>query len=144
MWNLVCSTTCYISCRLAWGITYIIIIFVVTVICVGICALVRLMANSDMVLLFLILFAYGLSVITMSFAMTSMFDKATKAGAMGGFITMVFSLLYLPVSLTRTYEVDGPVSSIPVWGQFLLCLLSPVAVALAVDQVCDDTTTPSM
>ena len=48
---------------------------------------------------------------------------------------MVFSLLYLPVSLTRTIGPDGPVSSIPVGGQWALCLMPPVALALAIDQV---------
>ena len=49
---------------------------------------------------------------------------------------MIFSLLYLPVTLTRDEGgANGPESAIPVGGQWALCLLSPVAAALAVDQV---------
>ena len=50
-------------------------------------------------------------------------------------LQLMFSLLYLPVSLTREQGENGPVSSIPESGQWLLCLLSPVTLALAVDQV---------
>ena len=49
---------------------------------------------------------------------------------------MFFSLLYLLISLTRnSYSDVGPVSTIPVGAQWLLCLISPVALALAIDQV---------
>ena len=51
-------------------------------------------------------------------------------------MTLIFSLLYLVVSLTRNGQnEDGPVSTVPEWAQWLLCLLSPVALAMAVDQV---------
>ena len=46
------------------------------------------------------------------------------------------SLTYLAVSLTRTPGgVDGPTSSVPAWGQYLMSLISPIALALAIDQV---------
>ena len=48
---------------------------------------------------------------------------------------MIFSLMYLPISLTRETSEDLQESAIPVAGQWALCLLSPVAIALAVDQV---------
>lgn len=50
---------------------------------------------------------------------------------------MLLSTLYLIVSLTRTVEEGtGSVSyKVPVYGRWLLCLLSPVAVALGIDQV---------
>ena len=49
---------------------------------------------------------------------------------------IVFSLLFILVSqLQEGIGPDGPISSIPVWAQALMSLLSPTAFALAINQV---------
>ena len=111
-------------------------ILLVTLIVVALSYAGRLIQNSNLFLFFLILFLYGLTIITMSFMITPFFKKAESAGGLASFATMFFSLLYLLISLTRnSYSDVGPVSTIPVGAQWLLCLISPVALALAIDQV---------
>ena len=60
-----------------------------------------------------------------------------KAGFLASIGTMLVSCLYLAISLTREYGVGtGSVEySIPVYGRWLMCLFSPVAFALGIDQV---------
>ena len=122
--------------RLSWGVTYLLIILVVSIVCTMVARFASLLGASSMFLVLLILLLYGLTIITLSFAITPFFNKAETAGGFASFATIIFSLLYLAVSLTRDgYNEDGPVSSIPASGQWALCLLSPVAMALAIDQV---------
>jgi ATP-binding cassette subfamily A (ABC1) protein 5 len=93
--------------------------------------------NSNIFLFFLILLFYGLSIITLAFVITPFFDKAQSAGGMASLATMLFSVLYLAISLTREIKEDGTVTySIPPVGRGLMCLLSPCAIAQAIDQVC--------
>ena len=124
-------------CRLSWGVTYAIIITVVTIIITFLAWMIKLFHNSNMVYVFLLLWLYGLSIIMFSFMLTPFFHKAETAGAVGSFMTMLFSLAYLGVALTRSNHTgpEGPVSRVPVFAQWLLSLLSPVAFALGMDQV---------
>ena len=48
----------------------------------------RFYTQSSMLILALILFCYGMSVITMAFMLTPFFDKAKKAGALGTLATV--------------------------------------------------------
>ena len=59
------------------------------------------------------------------------------AGGLATMATMLTSLLYLIVSQTRTYEEGTGSASydVPVYGRWLLCLLSPTALSLGIDQV---------
>ena len=68
---------------------------------------------------------------------TPFFNKARVAGTVASFGSIIVSLLYLIVSMTRTTAVDGAsVSySISVPVRWILCLLSPVALSLGIDQV---------
>lgn len=52
-----------------------------------------------------------------------------------GFLTILLSLIYLVVSQTRTLTAGGYVYDVPPGAQWVMCLLSPVALALAIDQV---------
>ncbi|KAL3876747.1 hypothetical protein ACJMK2_034544 [Sinanodonta woodiana] len=119
---------------LSWTTVYVIIITIVTLVVVAIASAVKFFANSNLFLFFLMLFFYGLSIIALSFAITPFFNNARTAGGVASLGTMVISLLYLIISLTRSYTSSGLQYSIPVGGRWVLCLLSPVALALAIDQ----------
>ena len=72
--------------------------------------------------------------------LTPFFNKAQIAGGVASMATIVFGFLYLAISLTRYSLVpDGYLSTIPSWGQWLLALFSPVALALSIDQASDQT-----
>jgi ATP-binding cassette subfamily A (ABC1) protein 5 len=118
-------------------VTYAIIITIVTMIITFLAWAIQLYHDSNMVYVFLLLWLYGLSVITFSFMLTPFFHKAETAGAVGSIITMLFSFSYLAVELTRSNIIgpEGAVSKVPTWAQWLLSLLSPVALALGIDQV---------
>ena len=132
----VSSWELHACCRLSWGLTYLLIILLVSVLCTIVARFASLFSVSSMFLVLVILLLYGLTIITLSFAITPFFNKAETAGGYASFATIIFSLLYLAVSLTRDgYNEEGPVSSIPAAGQWALCLMSPVAMALAIDQV---------
>ncbi|XP_060574789.1 cholesterol transporter ABCA5-like isoform X2 [Ruditapes philippinarum] len=118
----------------SWGFVYSVIIIVVTLVVIVIATVSKFFANSNMFLFFLMLALYGLSIIGISFSLTPFFSKAQVAGVIASLSSMMISLLYLIVSLTRTYTSTGVQYTIPVWARWLLCLLSPVSLALAVDQ----------
>ena len=112
-------------------------IIVVTAIVTIIAAASKFFANSNVFLFFLLLVFYGLSIIGLAFLITPFLNKAQVAGTLASFGTMIISCLYLIVSMTRTTSIDGgSVSySISVPVRWLLCLLSPVALSLGIDQV---------
>ena len=89
-----------------------------------------------MFLFFMILELYGMSLITFAWIITPFFQKAQTAGGLASMASMVTSLLYLVVSMTRTVTSTGEVTyTIPPVGRGFLSLLSPCCVALAIDQV---------
>lgn len=62
------------------------------------------------------------------------------AGAVTSFLTVLFSMLYLPIVFSRKNTIMSrghysAVSAIPLSGQVILSLFSPVAFALGLDQV---------
>ena len=56
-------------------------------------------------------------------------------GILASFGTILISLLYLAVSLSRTKTKDGYDYGVPPGAQWAMCLLSPVALALGMDRV---------
>ncbi|XP_052276886.1 ABC-type organic anion transporter ABCA8B-like isoform X3 [Dreissena polymorpha] len=119
---------------LSWGFVYSVIIIIVSAAVAVIAYTTSFFSHSNLFLFFLLLVLYGLSFIGASFAATPFFNKAQVAGAVASLASLLISTLYLVVSLTRTYTATGVQYTIPVWGRSLLCLLSPVCLALAIDQ----------
>lgn len=119
----------------SWAAVYFVLITVVTVVVTLIAYLAEFYKNSNMFLFFLILELYGLSLISFSWLITPFFQKAQTAGGLASLISMVTSLLYLAVSMTRTVTSTGEVTyTIPPVGRAFLSLISPCGVALAIDQ----------
>ncbi|XP_033629986.1 ATP-binding cassette sub-family A member 5-like isoform X1 [Asterias rubens] len=111
---------------LSWFITYTsIILFVSILIAVLSKYAIQIVLKGNFLILYLIMAGYGLSIVSMAFMFTPFFNKATVAGAVGSLVTLVLSFLYIPMSLI----VGTP--SVVKW---LLSFLSPVAMALAMDQ----------
>ncbi|KAH3769106.1 hypothetical protein DPMN_170353 [Dreissena polymorpha] len=122
-----------------WTSTFCVYMFTAIVI-TGIVTIIAVVAdflpNSSYGLFFILLVFYGISMISLACMLAPFFNKAMMAGVAASMGTMIVSCLYLAVSLTRTYEEGtGSVSyKIPVYGRWLLCLLSPVCLALGMDQ----------
>ncbi|XP_060587751.1 cholesterol transporter ABCA5-like isoform X2 [Ruditapes philippinarum] len=121
---------------MSYMLVYIFMIIAITGIVTIIAVATKFFENSNVFLFFMLLCLYGLSIIALAFLFTPFFNKATTAGGLSSLSTMLISTLYLIVSLTRTIdEGTGNVTySVPVYGRWLLCLLSPVALALGIDQ----------
>ncbi|KAL4218252.1 ATP-binding cassette sub- A member 5 [Mactra antiquata] len=120
----------------SWAMIYTVIFALITAFVTLIAYVAQFFQNSNMFLFFILQFFYGLSIISMAFMFTPFFKKANTAGGVSSLFTMLSSCLYLIVSLTRTYdEGTGSVSyKVPVYGRWLLCLISPCALSLGMDQ----------
>lgn len=62
----------------------------------------------------------------MAYMLTPFFNKAKTAGAVGGFLTIILSLIFIAIEMT-----DFPESAI--WA---VSLLSPTAFAFVMGKVC--------
>ncbi|XP_076447270.1 cholesterol transporter ABCA5-like isoform X2 [Babylonia areolata] len=118
---------------LSWSLVYFLIILVVTAVVTGVSVAGKFFENSNMFIFFLMLLLYGLSIIALAFLLTPFFKKAKPAGLVASFLTIIMSLAYLAVSQTRTVTDTEYTNSVPPEAQWVMCLLSPVALALAVD-----------
>ena len=121
--------------RLSWALVYVLIIFVVTLIVVFIAMVTSFFHKESLFVFFLLMFFYGVSIINLAFLMTPFFKKSQVAGIIASFSTIIISLLHFIVSMTRTPTVNGYDYSISPARRWALCLLSPVAFSLAIDQV---------
>ncbi|PVD38361.1 hypothetical protein C0Q70_00975 [Pomacea canaliculata] len=119
---------------LSWSAVYFLIILLVTVLVVILASVGKFFQHSNIFLLFVMLMLYGLSIIALAFLLTPFFSKARTAGSIASFSTIVISLLYLAVSQTRTTTPNGYQYAVPPSAQWVMCLLSPIALALAMDQ----------
>ena len=102
----------------------------VTVVCLAgslIMHLAVLEKKSNFFLLFILMLEFGFSMIMFAFVLTTLFSKAKTAAAVGALSTlMVSALYYLQVFATGV---------VPNWGYWLLSLMSPPALSMAVDKV---------
>lgn len=106
---------------LSWFITYAVVILIGCIMTTIISSAAKIYGDSQYVIIFLILFLFGLSIITLSFLFTIFFKKAKTAGMAGSLGTILLSLL----SLLHIYlDTSNAV-------KWLTCLLSPVALSLS-------------
>ncbi|XP_022092521.1 ATP-binding cassette sub-family A member 5-like [Acanthaster planci] len=111
---------------LAWFITYsVIMLFVALVIALLSKYAIQNVANGNFLIIFLIMYLYGMSIICIAFMLTPFFNKATVAGAIGSLLTFLLSLIYLPLGL---------IANVPSVYKWLVSFFSPAAMALAIDQ----------
>ena len=75
--DLACSLRFALCCyRLSWGVLYAILMFFTTLIVVLLAVAMSFFKQSSYVIFFLMLMLYGLTIITMSFVLTTFFTKA--------------------------------------------------------------------
>ena len=120
------------SRRLSWGLVYSVIILIVTIVVTLLIHYLEFFRNSNIFIFFTMLMLYGLSIINMSFALTPFFNRAETSGAMASMVTILLSMLYIIVLMTQ--DSSGQ-STLPKWALYLLCLLSPFALSLSINQV---------
>eukprot|EP00898_Chlorokybus_atmophyticus_P008393 jgi/Chlat1/8555/Chrsp82S07951 len=84
-----------------------------------------LFTNSSTLALFLVFFPYCLSVVTLSFAMSTVFSRARVAGRVGGIVGFLASLVIVPLTLSNASAVSYA----------FLALFSPIGLAIAMDVV---------
>jgi len=131
-----CLCCCIYLCRSSWLILYVIMVTALTLVITLICWMSSLFINCNVVILFLLFFLYGLTMISLAFLTTPFFRKAELAGNVVSVAVMACGFIFMAVAYTRDFSHrDGPVSAVPPWSQWLLSLLSPVAFTLAIDQV---------
>ena len=89
-------------------------------------SVVKIYGDTDGVIIFLLLFLYGLSIITLSFVFTPFFNQAKNAGFFGYMAIIILSLPnYIHLNVDTSVGV-----------KWLTSLLSPVALGLGLTEVC--------
>ncbi|XP_048466978.1 ATP-binding cassette sub-family A member 5 isoform X4 [Rhincodon typus] len=111
---------------LSWGLLYMVLIFILSLLMAVIATQTSLFPRSSILIIFPLLFLFGISIIPFSFLLTPLFKNQKIAGLVGSLMLMGFGLFSLPTILVR----DFPVSA--VWG---LCVFSPSALAIGIAQV---------
>ncbi|KAF5907375.1 ATP-binding cassette sub-family A member 5-like [Clarias magur] len=111
---------------LSWGLLYAALVTTMSVLMAVIATWTPLFSNSNFIIIFLLIFLYGISTIFFSFMLTPLFKKPKFASTMGSMLTLVFGSLSLFTVLMRDFP------QLAVW---LLCLLSPSAFSIGIAQV---------
>ncbi|XP_072882204.1 cholesterol transporter ABCA5 [Hemitrygon akajei] len=111
---------------LSWGFLYMILIFILSFVMAVIATQTSLFPRSSILVIFPLLFLFGISIIPFSFLLTPLFKNQKIAGLVGSLLLMGFGLFSLLTVLIR----DFPVSA--VW---LLCFFSPSALGIGISQV---------
>uniref|UniRef100_A0A8D0CJU8 Cholesterol transporter ABCA5 n=1 Tax=Scleropages formosus TaxID=113540 RepID=A0A8D0CJU8_SCLFO len=111
---------------LSWGLLYAALVTTMSVLMAIIATCTALFPNSDFLVIFLLIFLYGISSIFFSFMLTPLFKKPKFASTVGSMLTVVFGCLSLFTVLMK----DFPQAL--VWA---LCLLSPSAFSIGIAQV---------
>ena len=110
---------------LSWIITYAVIMLVAVLILNAITILGNIFSNSNYIVIVIICYLYGLSIITMSFMFTPFFKSAKSAGLFASLVTTILATIAIPLVLVE-------VSNVVKW---LLSLFSPTAFVLALYEV---------
>uniref|UniRef100_A0A8C7HKG6 Cholesterol transporter ABCA5 n=1 Tax=Oncorhynchus kisutch TaxID=8019 RepID=A0A8C7HKG6_ONCKI len=111
---------------LSWGLLYAALVTTMSILMSIIATYTALFPNSDFIVIFLLIFLYGISSIFFSFMLTPLFKKPKFASTVGSMLTVVFGCLSLFTVLMKDFP--QPL----VW---VLCLLSPSAFSIGIAQV---------
>ncbi|XP_022092654.1 ATP-binding cassette sub-family A member 5-like isoform X2 [Acanthaster planci] len=111
---------------LSWFIIYGVILTVLSVLVAMLVVFVlRILGSSNFLLILLILFFYGMSLVSFSFMLSPFFSKSLVAGVAATAVTLTLGLIYIPFGVFPT---------IPTIYKWLLSFFSPLGFALAIDQ----------
>ncbi|KAJ7372632.1 hypothetical protein OS493_017903 [Desmophyllum pertusum] len=112
---------------LSWIITYAVIMFFAVLIMNAITIPGGIFGRSSYLVMVIICYLYGLTIIMMSFMITPFFKNAKSSGLFGSLITTIFGAIAIPLVIV---DVSNSVK----WA---LSLFSPTAFALAISQAVD-------
>ncbi|XP_038064464.1 ATP-binding cassette sub-family A member 10-like [Patiria miniata] len=111
---------------LAWFMVYGIVLIVVSLIITLLSKYaINTTATGDFFLVFLILFLYGMSLISLAFMLTPFFNKAVAAGVFATVLTLILTVVYVAITLSSGVDISI---------KWLLSFFSPTAAGLAMDQ----------
>jgi len=110
---------------LAWFVVYGVVVLFAAIIVAILAVPGHILPNSDYFLMFLLFFLFGLTMIAFGFAIAPFFSSSKVAGVVASLVTVLASILYLPLTLT-----PNP-SGAAMWA---VSLLSPVALSLAMGE----------
>ncbi|KAF3704067.1 ATP-binding cassette sub-family A member 5 [Channa argus] len=111
---------------LSWGLLYAALVTTMSILMSIIATYTELFPTSDFIVIFSLIFLYGISSIFFSFMLTPLFKKPKFASTVGSMLTVVFGCLSLFTVLMKDFP--QPL----VW---VLCLLSPSAFSIGIAQV---------
>ena len=114
-----------IAYLLSWIITYAVIMLVAVLILNVITILGNIFSNSNYIVIVIICYLYGLSIITMSLMLTPFFKSVTIADLFASLLTTILAAITI---LLVFFEVSNVV-------KWLLSLFSPTAFVLALYEV---------
>ena len=114
-----------IAYLLSWIITYAVIMLVAVLILNVITILGNIFSNSNYIVMVIICYLYGLSIITMSLMLTPFFKSVTIAVLFASLVTAILATI---ANLLVLFEVSNVV-------KWLLSLFSPTAFVFALHEV---------
>ena len=110
---------------LSWVITYAVIMLFAVLIMNAITIPGGIFGGSNYLVMVIICYLYGLTIITMAFMFTPFFKNAKSAGLFASLITTIFGAIAIPLII-----VDVPNAV-----KWVLALFSPTAFGLAISEV---------
>ncbi|XP_050501513.1 cholesterol transporter ABCA5-like isoform X2 [Diabrotica virgifera virgifera] len=111
---------------LSWLIIYACFVILLATICVLLLFAFKVFVHVNLLLIFILMVLYGISLIMFAFMLTPFFDKARTAGVLSSFILVLIIVLYF---------VEQIVSGKHPQYLWALSLLSPAGFASALDKV---------
>ncbi|KAK4878287.1 hypothetical protein RN001_010793 [Aquatica leii] len=110
---------------LSWFIIYGLFVLFLSAVCCILLYSLRVFQNTNLLLIFLLVLLYSLSIIMFGFMITPFFDKSRTAGILGNFMVNILSLFYF----IQVFVDDS--SSTIFW---IVSLISSTGFALAMDK----------
>ncbi|XP_077510985.1 cholesterol transporter ABCA5-like isoform X2 [Amblyomma americanum] len=111
----------------AWSLVEAVVVANVAAIMTFMVYVLRILPNTDILIVFVLSLLYGLTIVMFSFMATPFFDKSKVAGSVVGLMMLIFSFFYMLAVFLK-----GRVST---WVFYVLALLSPAAFTLGVEKV---------
>ncbi|XP_077535547.1 cholesterol transporter ABCA5-like isoform X4 [Haemaphysalis longicornis] len=111
----------------AWALIEALVVANVAVIMTAMVYLLRILPNTDILIMFVVSLLYGLTIVMFSFMATPFFNKSKVAGSVVGLMMLLFSFFYMLAVFLK-----GKVATCVFYA---VSLLSPAAFTLAVEKI---------
>eukprot|EP01043_Picozoa_sp_COSAG02_P054221 COSAG02_NODE_6106_length_3793_cov_2.481244_1_plen_788_part_00 len=118
------------TCAQCWGITYAMVNGIISIVVAAAMHLTGMLVQSSPVVVFLLLWSYGISTIPYCFAMSTFISNQRTGGPLATALVSLFALPF--VYVVAVHGTDDALSTAELW---LSSLLSPLAFCLGMDAV---------